>query len=136
MSYLYSLLFPLLYRLSMLPDSLCSLVQHNCNIVDAKYAANFSLCTYLMKMREYCRWDKGYAYHEALSKEEVGEWVSERESLWDGLEQKTFTPIDIDGEKFDPFDTDIINKVLLPKGLVYSGGLGAGAVPHFFLAKL
>ena len=120
----------------MFPDSLCSLVQHNCNIVDAKYASNFTLCTYLMKMREYCRWEKGYSYSDMLSKEEVGEWVSERELLWDDLEQKSFSAIQIDGELHDPFDTDNINNVLLAKGMVYSGGVGMRSVPHFFLGKL
>ncbi|MEM7304692.1 MAG: Sfum_1244 family protein [Pseudomonadota bacterium] len=116
--------------------SLCSLVQHNCNIADAKHAANYTLCTYLMKMREFCRWDKGYSYNQLLPKEEVGEWVSEREMLWEELEQENYAPIEIDDKTYDPFDTDGINKALLPKGMVYSGGLGKGYSPHFFLGKL
>ena len=117
-------------------DALCSEVQNNCNIVDAKHAGSFTLCTYLMKMREYCRWDKGYSCSDIMSKEEVGEWVTERESLWDEIEQHTFQPIQIDGKKFDPFDTDKINASLIPQGMVYSGGIGAKSIPHFFLAKL
>jgi len=117
-------------------ESLCEVVQHNCNIVDAKHAGNFTLCIYLMKMREYCRWDKGYSYTDLLSKEEVGEWVTERESLWDELDQQSFAPIEINGMRFDPFDTDAINASLQPYGLVYSGGIGARSVPHFFLGKL
>ena len=120
----------------MITESLCELVQHNCNIVDAKYAGNYTLCTYLMKMREYCRWDKGYSYTHKLSKEEVGEWVTERESLWDDLDEQNFAPLDIDGVKFDPFDTDAINASLHKYGLVYSGGIGARSVPHFFLGRL
>ena len=120
----------------MFTDSLCQLVQHNCNIVDAKHAGNFTLCIYLMKMREYCRWDKGYSYADQLTKEELGEWVTERELMWDELNGKHYGPIDIDGTKFDPFDTDAINTALLPYGMVYSGGIGARSVPHFFLAKL
>ena len=120
----------------MIADSLCTLVQHNCNIADAKHAANYTLCTYLMKMREFCRWDKGYSYNELLPKEEVGEWVSQREELWEELEQENYAPIEIDGQSFDPFDTEAINATLLPKGMVYSGGLGARCAPHFFLGKL
>ncbi len=117
-------------------ESLCEIVQHNCNIVDANHAGNFTLCTYLMKMREYCRWDKGYSYAELLSKDEVGEWVSQREQLWDQLDHEQYEPLEINGEMYDPFDTDAINASLLPQGLVYSGGVGARSVPHFFLAKL
>ena len=117
-------------------ESLCELVQHNCNIADAKHAGNFTLCTYLMKMREYCRWDKGYSYTDILSKEEVGEWVTDRESLWDELDEQSFAPIEINGMRFDPFDTEAINDSLQQYGLVYSGGIGARSVPHFFLGKL
>jgi hypothetical protein len=120
----------------MITDSLCQAVQHNCNIVDAKHAGNFTMCIYLMKMREYCRWDKGYSCSDMLSKEEVGEWVTQRESLWGDLEQQSFKPIQIDNQLFDPFDTDEINASLLPYGMVYSGGLGVRCVPHFFLGKL
>ncbi|MEM8845180.1 MAG: Sfum_1244 family protein [Pseudomonadota bacterium] len=120
----------------MFTNSLCTIVQRNCNIADAKYAANYTLCTYLMKMREFCRWDKGYSYNELMPKEEVGEWVSQRESLWDQLEEESYAPIKIDGHAFDPFETEAINSALLPKGMVYSGGIGARCAPHFFLGKL
>ena len=120
----------------MITESLCEVVQHNCNIADAKHAGSFTMCVYLMKMREYCRWDKGYSCSDRLSKEEVGEWVTQRELLWDGLEQKPFKPIEIDNQKFDPFDTDSINSSLKSHGMVYSGGVGVRCVPHFFLGKL
>ena len=120
----------------MITGELCETVQHNCNIADAKYAGNFTMCVYLMKMREYCRWDKGYSYTDTMSKEEVGEWVTHRESLWDVLAQKSFEPILIDGQAYDPFDTDAINSSLQSHGMVYSGGIGVRCVPHFFLAKL
>ena len=120
----------------MLNNSLCENVQHNCNIADARHAANYTLCIYLMKMREYYRWEKGYSYNEMLPKDDVGEWVAEREDLWEQLEQEKFLPIKIDGKLFDPFDTDNINASLLNRGMVYSGGLGVRSVPHFFLGKL
>lgn len=120
----------------MLNDALCENVQHNCNIADAKHAASYTLCIYLMKMREYYRWEKGYSYNEMLPKDEVGEWVAEREDLWEQLEQEKYLPIEIDGKSFDPFDTSNINASLLSKGMVYSGGLGVRSIPHFFLGKL
>ncbi len=120
----------------MIADSLCANVQHNCNIADARHAANYTLCTYLMKMREYFRWEMGYSYNTPLAKDEVGEWVAEREDMWQELEQAPFLPIEIEGELFDPFDTDQINATLLDQGMVYSGGIGARSIPHFFLGKL
>ena len=66
----------------------------------------------------------------------MGEWVTQRESLWDEIEQHSFQPIQIGEKIFDPFDTEAINATLLPTGMVYSGGIGARSIPHFFLAKL
>jgi len=117
-------------------ELLCETVQKNCNISDAHHAANYTLCVYLLKMREYFRWENGYSYNDSLPKEEVGNWVQKREYLWESLEKENFIPLSIDGKKFDPFDTDNINKALAPKGYVYSGGIGLRAAPHFFLAKL
>lgn len=117
-------------------ELLCETVQKNCNISDACHAANYTLCVYLLKMREYFRWENGYSYDDVLPKEDVGNWVQERENLWESLEQENFIPLIIDGKEFDPFDADNINKALAPKGFVYSGGIGLRAAPHFFLAKL
>ncbi len=120
----------------LLRHPLCETVQKNCNISDAHHAANYTLCVYLLKMREYYRWENGFSYNDVLPKEDVGNWVQERENLWETLEDKIFMPLEIDGKEYDPFDTENINKVLAPKGYVYSGGLGLRAAPHFFLAKL
>lgn len=120
----------------MLSDLLCDRVQHNCNIADAKYAANYTLCIYLMKMREYYRWEQGYSYDAVLPQEQVGDWVTEREGLWEQLEETEFAAIQIDGKSFDPFDTCKINAALKDKGMVYSGGLGVRSAPHFFLGAL
>ncbi len=115
---------------------LCETVQKNCDISDARHAANYTLCVYLLKMREYFRWENGYSYNDVLPKEDIGNWVQERENLWESLEEENFHPLKIDGNEFDPFDTENINKLLAPKGYVYSGGIGLRAAPHFFLARL
>lgn len=117
-------------------DQIKNAVQHNCDIADAQHARNYTLCTYLLKMRELYRWEKGYAFQASLPKDELGDWMTARENRWEGLEDSTFTPVTIDSTLFDPFDTAAINRALLPIGLVYSGGIGGRSVPHFFLADL
>ncbi len=117
-------------------DALCEVVQYNCNVADARHAGNFTMCVYLMKMREYCRWDKGYLYTDSMTKEEVGEWVVDRECLWESLQQAPFKPIEINGQLYDPFDTDAINTQLQSRGMAYSGGVGNRCTPHFFLGRL
>ena len=111
-------------------------MQHNCHISDARHGSEYGLCTYLMKMREYYRWEKGLGFGDALVKDEVGDWLSARECLWAELAESDFVPIAIDGRVYDPFDVRSINQALCGLGLVYSGGLGNAGRPHFFLGEM
>jgi len=111
-------------------------VQRNCDIADARHGADYGMCTYLMKMREYYRWEQGLAFDAVLPKNAVGDWLVQREDLWSALAEEDFAPIPLAGRTFDPFDTEAINQALEPRGLVYSAGLVHGAKPHFFLGQL
>jgi hypothetical protein len=111
-------------------------VQRNCDISDASHGGNFTMCTYLMKMREYFRWEKGLGFTDRLPKEELGEWLASREGYWEEIEREDFAPIEIDGRRFDPFDSKSVNTALREYGLVYSAGLENCAKPHFYLAEL
>jgi len=116
-------------------DALNRTVQKNCHISDAQFAGNYTLCIYLLKMREFCRWETQQAFTAALDKDEMGSWLKQRESLWSKFEGQTFVPLEINGQKFDPFESDAINQQLQEHDLVYSGGFGRGNQPHFFLAE-
>jgi hypothetical protein len=111
-------------------------VQHNCHISDARHGADYAMCTFLMKMREYYRWEKGLPYGARLVKEEVGSWLAEREQLWEAVEEDEYGPLEIDGRRVDPFDAETANRILAPLGLVYSAGVGRSGKPHFFLGEL
>jgi len=111
-------------------------VQLNCHIADARHGSSYGLCTYLMKMREYFRWEQGLGFSDSLDKDEVGEWLSAREELWSELEEQDFVTVTVDGNEHDPFDTTAINTALADYDLVYSGGIGHSGRPHFFLGEL
>lgn len=115
---------------------LARVVQRNCHISDAHHGVDYSLCIYLMKMREYYRWEHRLPYGVPLEKAQVGGWLERRESLWEDLEGAALAPIVIGCDTFDPYDTDGINARLVPMGLVYSGGLGHQGKPHFVLGDL
>lgn len=117
-------------------QALTETVQRNCHISDARHGGDYSLCVYLMKMREYYRWEKRLPFDAVLEKDSVGNWLAEREELWESLAEADLSPLEIEGERFDPFDADAINARLAPEGLVYSSGLGNQAKPHFFLGAL
>ena len=122
-----------------MPDNLQPLftaVQHNCHISDARHAGDYTLCVYLLKMREYFRWEKGYAFHDRLPDGDLGNWLKERELFWQTIEDESFANLPIAGAQYDPFDIDAVNAALNPNGLVYSGGFGHKRAPHFFIGKL
>jgi hypothetical protein len=111
-------------------------VQNNCHISDAQYAGNYTLCIYLLKMREYFRWESGHPYGASLDNGQVGAWLTEREALWDSLDDMDFSALTIDGASIDPFETRQVNARINQQGLVYSGGFGLHGKPVFFLAEL
>jgi len=111
-------------------------VQTNCHIADANSAGNYTLCVYLLKMREFCRWENGYNFGDNIPREEVGGWLREREALWDSLQGAAFEQLPLDNTFYDPFDTESINRSLQDHHLVYSGGYGQNNAAHFFLGVL
>ena len=104
--------------IEMAPDSkqLADAVQRNCHISDARHAGNYTLCVYLLKMREFYRWEKARRFSDELSTDDIGNWLTEREDMWSTLEQEDYADIDAHGERFDPYDSSGINAKLLEHG--------------------
>ncbi len=121
-------------------QQLTNIVQLNCHISDARHAGNYTLCIYLLKMREFYRWEQKHTFSEKLPRDAIGSWLTEREKLWEQIENDDYHSIKIDNEKYDPFDSHAINIAINQTGspgkLVYSGGFGVKDKPHFFLAEL
>lgn len=117
-------------------ERLVQAVQTNCDIADARHAADLSLCNYLLQMREFHRWEVGAELTQALDRNAVGAWLKQRESDWAALESEVFVALPIQGRELDPLDNEGINAHLLPQGLVYGAGLAGADRPGFFLAHL
>lgn len=111
-------------------------VQTNCHISDAQFAGDLTLCTFLLKMRELYRWENDLPFTREMPKAAIGDWMNEREKLWEGVETAAYVPLPLPGGEADPFEVDIINRTLAPAGYIYSGGYGRACKPHFFLANL
>ena len=117
-------------------DQLVDTVQRNCHVSDAQYAGNYTMCVFLLKMREYYRWENGYPLGVSLPHQAVSEWLHDREQLWDELRSEPFSELRVGDQALDPFDSEGANQLLVPRGLVYSGGYGRFAKPLFFLGAL
>jgi len=124
-------------------DALCELdrlvdaVRRNCSITDARHARDMTMCTYLLEMREYCRWERGIPPGGTLPpRSEIGSWLVAREALWDELVEEDYGTIPVGGRHHDPFESEAINHALQGQGLIYGAGIGRFRKPHFFLARL
>lgn len=115
---------------------LAGVVQRNCDISDARHAGDFGLCTFLLKMREFYRWEHEVPFGGSLPADELSDWLSAREALWSRIEADAFSPLRLEGGQAGPFDTDAVNRELLPRGYVYSAGYGLLRKPLFFLGRL
>lgn len=117
-------------------SALIDTVQKNCTIADARHARDMTMCTFLLEMREYYRWEMEIPYGARLPKDDLGDWLNARENLWDTVEEEEFAPLPLTETGIDPFEADDVNRALIPQGLVYSSGLGRFRKPHFVLAEL
>lgn len=111
-------------------------VRANCHIADAKHATDYTLCVYLLKMREYFRWERDIAFNAALPHKDLTHWLTQRESRWESLQEKGFNPVPVLDRQHDPFDAEAINETLNELGYVYSSGYGHNLKPMFFLGAL
>lgn len=111
-------------------------VRNNCQIADARHATDYTLCVYLLKMREYYRWEKNIPFNRKLPHRELTEWLTRRETSWESLEHSEFGQIPVLDEQHDPFDAEHINQAINPLGLAYSSGYGRNMKPVFYLGKL
>jgi len=118
-----------------LPE-LAEAVQRNCDISDARYAGDYGMCTFLLKMREYYRWEHELPLTRALPRAEVGDWLSAREAHWSAIEEEEFRPLPLARGVLDPLAAEAANRELLPRGLVYGAGYGRFGKPVFFLGAL
>ncbi len=117
-------------------QSLIRQVQHNCDISDANHAGNYTLCIYLLKMREYYRWLSALDFAVELNSESMGQWLRNKEEIWDRVADESFRPIELENQQYDPFDHSAINSKIVDDRLFYHAGIGQKAAQHFFLAEL
>ncbi|MCU0558776.1 MAG: hypothetical protein MUD16_01095 [Desulfobacterales bacterium] len=117
-------------------DSLTVQVQRNCDISDARHAGVFSVCGLALRLRDLYRWQHALEPWQEGEPGSVLEWIGRRESLWDGLADCDYERLRLGGRALDPFDTDGVNALLAPHGLLYGAGYARGLKPTYFLARI
>ena len=120
----------------MILNEITEQVKYNCNVSDANYWGYFSMCNLLLKLRELYFHENSMNHASRPEKNEVAEWISVRENLWETLEEKEFEKIKINGTYYDPFDIDLINDYLIPDSMLYGAGYGLLKKPIFFMGEI
>jgi len=111
-------------------------VQHNCDVSDAGYGGVFSLCGFLLRLRDLYKWKHDIPPWEEPEPADLMEWVSLREELWESLVDAELRDLTLNGRTYHPFDAKGVNEELRPLGLIYGGGYVYGMKPSFFLGEL
>ncbi|MGB9715500.1 MAG: Sfum_1244 family protein, partial [Thermodesulfovibrionales bacterium] len=117
-------------------NNIISQVKRNCNISDAKFWGEYSICGLLLRLRELYRCEKGLKLWERVPQEDISEWMSEKENIWKELQNKELEDLIIGGSVFGPFEVSDINKRLEEENIIYGAGYGIRKKPSFFLADL
>lgn len=117
-------------------DTVISQVKRNCNISDARFWGEYSICGLLLRLRELYRSERGLKLWEGIPHKEISEWMSDREVLWKDLQDKDLEDIVIGETAYGPFEVARINTTLEKKNLIYGAGYGLRMKPSFFLADL
>lgn len=122
--------------LSDLARDLARQTRANCHRADAAVAGRFSMCGLLLRLRNLYKWETGLPPWREESSPLVLDWVDQREDLWESLEDVAPLSLRLDGREIDPLDTEAVNELIAPEGLIYGAGLAGGMLPVFFLGCL
>ena len=117
-------------------DPIIAQVRRNCTLSDARNAGRYSVCGLALRLRDLYKWEN--RLHPWVEKDsgDILKWIGEKEEEWENLEEKEFYNISLEGQYYDPFDSDDINEVLIRHGLYYGAGYARSLKPTFFLAVL
>jgi hypothetical protein len=116
--------------------ALVGAVQTNCDIADARHARDVSLCTYLLGMREFYRWEHQLPYGVSPPREEVGRWIAASARRAGRHRRPRFRQPAGGRTRTRSLRCGWVNAALAGSGLVYGAGIGRFRKPHFFLGEL
>lgn len=117
-------------------NSIAAQVKLNCNISDARYWGLYLPCGLLLRLRDLYRIENSLRPWEKIETRTIGDWIGEREQLWETFQTRDFQNIKINGKDYKPFDVKNINSILEDHGLLYGAGYGENFKPVFIFAEI
>lgn len=117
-------------------DTFAQQVLKNCEISDAQHAGLYSICGLALRLRDLYKWENDLNPWEETDSSEILDWIAAKEQLWEKRGKKKYVDLSIGGKHYNPFNTEEINAVLEPHGILYGAGYAYSLKPTFFLAAI
>jgi len=117
-------------------NSLVDKIQFNCDISDARDHGIYSICILVLRLRGLYKWENGIDPWDEPETADVLDWIDTRENYWQTLLDKEFVPIELNGNRYDPFDVEEVNKLLYSDNIYYGAGFGQSMKSIFFLGSI
>jgi len=111
-------------------------VRRNCDISDARDNGIYSLCSLILKLRGFYKWEQGLEPWDEPETAVVLDWIEQKENYWETLTEAEYQPLVSTGRSLNPFAVTKINNRLTGSGLIYGAGYGRSLKAIFFLAEL
>ena len=87
-------------------------VLRNCDISDAQFSGNYSVCGLFLRLRDLYKWEKGLDSWIEKESIEILDWIDAKEELWDALPDENLEEMNRAGKRYDPFEAPGTNEVL------------------------
>ncbi|MDK9708067.1 MAG: hypothetical protein OEL83_13580 [Desulforhopalus sp.] len=118
------------------PPALLQIIQHNCDVSDARDHGVYSMCTMVLKLRNLYKWENGLQPWQEPDAAELLDWIEAKENYWATIGGEALFPLPLAGKTLDPFQLEEINGTLAETSLVYGAGFGRSMKTIFFLAEV
>jgi len=117
-------------------SSIAGQIAGNCIVSDAQSAGLYSICGLALRLRDLFKWEKRLPPWEEPEPAVILDWIGEREELWEKAGEQPLAQLRVNGRCLDPFDTEAVNRSLVPEGFYYGAGYAQSLKPTFFLAEI
>ncbi len=117
-------------------NSFIKTVQQNCDISDAKNNGLYSLCTLVLKLRNYYKWANDLPPWNEPETPILLEWIDYKEKYWESIINTHYLSYHFNETTHSHWDTHLINQKIHPVRLFYGAGYGRSLKTVFFLAEI
>ncbi|WP_163340266.1 Sfum_1244 family protein [Desulfopila sp. IMCC35008] len=111
-------------------------IRYNCDISDARDHGVYSMCTMVLKLRNFYKWEKGIEPWDEPEPAELLDWIEAKENYWETLAGGEYRELRVGETSIEPFELEKVNTFFQEEGWYYGAGFGRSMKTIFFLAEI